>query len=132
MPSSLAYIGNANTTLTLEFGWVHSSVSFPMASHTILYILRFLCPFRALRTLLTSRPLLPTALLFANNYPPHNQVNDVRDTLGTVLASLNISHVGHGFYSFRRFGAMFAFDNIPLQNIIAHRLWRSFAVWTYL
>ena len=94
----------------------------------------FLCPVRALQTLLQSRPLPPQAPLFAQVFPPYHQVIDtqVRDALRSVLGILNISPSGHGFHTFRRSGATFAFDNIPLQNIMAHGLWRSSAVWTYL
>ena len=95
----------------------------------------FLCPVRALQTLLQSCPLPPQAPLFAQAFPPHQQVIDtqVRDALRSVLAILNISPSGHGSHTFRRSGATFAFDNnIPLQNIMAHGLWHSSAVWTYL
>ena len=95
----------------------------------------YLCPVRALRALLQSRPLPSSAPLFATSYHPHLQVIDthVRDALKVVLNILNISPVGHGFHSFRHSGATFAFDNnIPLQNIMAHGLWRSSSVWTYL
>ena len=95
----------------------------------------FLCPIRALKALLNSRPLPPGFPLFATIYPPHSQVIDthIRDALRSVLAILNISMVGHGFHTFRRSGATLAFDhNIPLQNIMAHGLWRSSSVWTYL
>ena len=95
----------------------------------------FLCPVRALRALLQSRTLPLSAPLFAQRAPPHTQIIDthVRDSLRRVLSILNISPVGHGFHTFRRSGATFAFDNnIPIQNIMAHGLWRSSAVWTYL
>ena len=95
----------------------------------------WLCPVRALRTLLISRPLHDTDPLFANKHPPFNQVIDtvIRDALKQILANLKISPTGHGFHTFRRSGATLAFDNnIPLQNIMAHGLWRSPAVWTYL
>ena len=95
----------------------------------------FLCPVKALQTLLRSRPLPPHAPLFAQSRPPYHQIIDtqVRDALRSILASLNISPTGHGFHTFRRSGATFAFDNnVPLQNIMAHGLWRSSSVWTYL
>ena len=95
----------------------------------------FLCPTRALKTLIKSRPLPLTAPLFANNFPPFSSVIDthIRDSLKKILTSLGISPSGHGFHTFRRSGATFAFDhNVPLQNIMAHGLWRSSAVWTYL
>ena len=95
----------------------------------------FLCPVRALQTLLQSRPLPPQAPLFAQSFPPYQQVIDtkVRDALKSILATLNILPSGHDFHTFRRSGATFAFDNnIPLQNIMAHGIWRSSAVWTYL
>ena len=95
----------------------------------------YLCPVRALKALLESRPLPSSAPLFANNYPPYSQIIDthVRDALKSVLSTLNISPLGHGFHTFRRSGATFAFDhNIPLQNIMSHGLWRSSAVWAYL
>ena len=95
----------------------------------------FLCPTRALKTLIKSRPLSPTAPLFANNFPPFSSVIDthIRDSLKKILTLLGISPSGHGFHTFRRSGATFAFDhNVPLQNIMAYGLWRSSAVWTYL
>ena len=85
----------------------------------------WLCPVRALRTLLTSRPLPPTSPLFANKFYPHSQIIDthVRDALKTILSSLKISLMGHGFHLFWRSGAKLAFDhNVPLQNIMAHGL----------
>ena len=66
---------------------------------------------------------------------PFNQVIDtvVRDALKEILANLRISPTSHGFHTFRRSGATLAFDNnIPLQSIMSHGLWRSPAVWTYL
>ena len=95
----------------------------------------FLCPVRALKHLLHSRPLPPHSSLFANNFPPFTQVIDtqIRDSLKKVLANKNIPPIGHSFHTFRRSGATLAFDNnISLQNIQAHGLWHSSAVWTYL
>ena len=94
----------------------------------------WLCPVRALKTLLASRHLPPTHPLFANSFYPHSQIIDthIRDALKTILTSLKISHTGQGFHSLRRSGATLAFDHsVPLQNIMAHGLWRSPAVWTY-
>ena len=95
----------------------------------------FLCPVRALKQLLQSRPLPPHSPLFANNFPPFTQVIDthIPDSLKKVLAHKNIPLKGHSFHTFRRSGATLAFDNnISLQNIQAHGLWHSSAVWTYL
>ena len=95
----------------------------------------YLCPVRALKALLASRPLPPSAPLFANNFFPYKQIIDthIRDALKKVLTHRNISHTFHGFHTFRRSGATFAFDhNVALQNIMAHGLWRSSAIWTYL
>ena len=95
----------------------------------------YLCPVRALRNLLSSRSLPPTAPLFANNFPPFAQIIDthIRDALKTILTSRNIHLQGHGFHTFRRSGATYVFNhNVPLQNIMAHDLWRSSAIWTYL
>ena len=94
-----------------------------------------LCPVRALQALLKSRPLHPTAPLFANRYPPFSQFIDthIRDALRFVLSSRNIPTSGYGFHTFRRSGATFAFDNnVSLQNSMSHGLWRSNSVWTYL
>ena len=95
----------------------------------------FLCPTRALKALVRSMPLPPTAPLFTNNFPSFSPViyTHVRDSLKKFLIALGISPSGHGFHTFQKSGATFAFDhNIPLQNIMAHGLWRSSAVWTYL
>ena len=95
----------------------------------------FLCPVRALKALLASRPLPPSSPLFANIYPPFTQIIDthVREALTTVLHSLAIPLPGHGFHTFRRSGATLAFDNnVSLHNIMAHGLWRSSSVWSYL
>ena len=95
----------------------------------------YLCPARALRSLLSSRPLPPKAPFFANNFPPFSLIIDthIRDALKTILTSRNIHLQGHGFQTFRRSGATYVFNhNVPPQNIMAHGLWRSSAIWTYL
>ena len=95
----------------------------------------FMCPLRALQALLAFRPLPPPAPLFANNFYPYAQVIDTHiwDALKRVLAHRNISATGHGFHTFRRSGATLAFDhNVKIQDIMAHGLWRSSAIWTYL
>ena len=96
----------------------------------------FLCPVRALQALLTSRPLLLLPPLLANYFHPYAQVIDTHthvDALKRLLAHRNISTTGHIFHTFRRSGATLAFDNnIKLQDIMAHGLWRSSAIWTYL
>ena len=52
-----------------------------------------------------------------------------RDALRLILTRMGISHAPHGFHTFRRSGATLAFDNsVPLQNIMAHGLWRSDAI----
>ena len=94
-----------------------------------------LCPVRALKALLVSRFLLQDSPLFANRFPPFSQVIDthIRNPSKASLTLLNISQVGHGFQSFRRFGPAFAYDNnVSLQNIMAHGLWRSSVIWLYL
>ena len=86
-------------------------------SHHILQIPEidniWLCPVRALKALLSSRPLHSVAPLFANKVPPYSQIIDthIRDALKTVLSSLRISPIGHGFHTFRRSGATLAFNN---------------------
>ena len=116
-------------TKTLQDHKAHHCIQLPNIQN------HFLCPVRALRALLNSRPLPPSAPLFANNFPPHSQVIDthIRDALKKVLVHRNISLRGHGFHTFRHSGATLAFDNnVPLQDIMAHGLWRSSSVWTYL
>ena len=81
----------------------------------------FLCPVRAFQALLGSRPLLPTAPLFANNFHPYAQVIDthIRDALKRVLAHRNLSTTGHSFHTFRRSGA-----TLPLTITLNSRtLW---------
>ena len=59
----------------------------------------------------------------------HNSPRDVK--LGCGYEGMGIE--GHGFHSLRRSGATLAFDNnVQLQDIMAHGLWRSSAVWCYL
>ena len=91
----------------------------------------YLCPLRALRALLTSRSLLPSGPLSS----PYKKIihTHIRDALKEILTHRNICHKPHGFHTFNRSGATFAFDhNVALQNIMAHGLWRSSAIWTYL
>ena len=116
-------------TKTLQHHRSHHIVQLPTIKN------HFSCPVRALRALLASRILSPSAPLFANNFSPYGQVIDthVRDALKKVLSQINIPLRPHGFHTFRRSGATLAFDNnISLQNIMAHGLWRSSAIWTYL
>ena len=87
-----------------------------------------LCPVLALKKLLQSRPLLPTFLFFASKDFPHHPVIDtnIRNALETVVTLLKIEQRDHGFHSFCRSGATLAFDcQVPLQNIMAHGLWKS-------
>ena len=94
-----------------------------------------LCPVQGLKDLLASRPLPPTHPLFAHRGYPHYPVIDtsIRDALKVVLNHLNIPLQGHLFHAFRRSGATLAFDNnVQLQDIMDHGLWRSSAVWHYL
>ena len=116
-------------TKTLQNYKSHHWIQLPSLSN------HFLCPVRALKVLLNSRPLPPTTPLFANKFQPYNQVIDthIRDALRKVLDHRNISTKGHGFHTFRRSVATLAFDNnIKIQNIMAHGLWRSSAIWSYL
>ena len=94
-----------------------------------------LCPVWAPKSLLKSRPLPPTAPLFANNFHPHNQVIDthIQDALKKVLVHRNISLKGHGFHTFRGSGATLAFySDVKIHNIMAHGFWHSSAIWSYL
>ena len=87
----------------------------------------YLCPARALHQLLATRPLPPSAPLFANITSPHNQIIDttVRDALKFILRIRNIPLKPRGFHTFIRSGATFAFDNnVPLQSIMAHGSWK--------
>ena len=116
-------------TKTLQDHKSHHWVQLPTLQN------HFLCPVRALKALLRSRPLPPLAPLFANNFYPYSQVIDthIRDALRRILLHRNIPTKGHGFHTFRRSGATLAFDNnVKLQDIMAHGLWRSSSVWTYL
>ena len=89
----------------------------------------------ALRKLLDSRSFPSSSPLFVHSLPPFHPVIDttIRDALRKVLQQIGVPLVGHGFHAFRRSGATLAFDNnVQLQHIMAHGLWRSSAVWTYL
>ena len=112
-----------------------SSSSGQKPSKTVGPINHPLCPVQSLRTLLQTRPLTPVHPLFAHRSYPYHPVIDTstRDALKFVLNHLNIPLQGHGFHAFRRSGATLAFDNnMQLQDIMAHGLWRSSVVWHYL
>ena len=116
-------------TKTLQESSSHHLVQIPLLANPIL------CPVRALQELIQSRPLPPSSPLFVHKSPPFNLVIDttLRDGLRKVLTHLGIPLTGHGFHTFRRSGATLAYDNnVDLQHIMAHGLWRSSAVWTYL
>ena len=116
-------------TKTLQDRSAHHFVQIP-ALHN-----KNLCPVLALQQLLDSRPLPPSAPLFAHKTSPFYPVIDttLRYGLRKVLTHIGLPLVGHGFHTFRRSGATLAYDNnIQLQHIMAHGLWRSSAVWTYL
>ena len=87
------------------------------------------------KALLRSRNLSPQDPVFASIRTPHKPVIDIhiRDVVRFILLHRNISPVSHGFHTFRKSGATFAFDHsVPLQNIMSHGIWKSSAVWTYL
>ena len=114
---------------TLQDRVGHHIVQIPQIHHP------YLCPVQALLQLLQSRPLPPTFPLFASKLFPHHPIIDtkIRDALKCILTILKIDLKGHGFHTFRRSGATLAFDcQVPLQNIMAHGLWKSSSVWTYL
>ena len=116
-------------TKTMQDRKSHHVIQLPTISN------KYLCPVQALRALLRSRTLSPQHPLFASISPPHRPIIDthIRDVLKNILISRNISPSSHGFHTFRRSGATFAFDHsVPLQNIMSHGLWKSSAVWTYL
>ena len=95
----------------------------------------WLCPVRALQSLLSSRQLPLHHPLFAHKFFPHLPVIDthIRDVLRDILARIGLPTAGLGFHAFRRSGATLAFDNnVALEDIMAHGLWRSSAVWIYL
>ena len=85
-------------TKTLQDHKAHHVIQLPELDNI------YLCPVRALKALLSSRPLSQTHPLFANKYPPYEQVIDshVRYALKQVLSLRNISPIGHGFHTFRR------------------------------
>ena len=94
-----------------------------------------LCPVRALMEMLQSRPLPPTFPLFTSKGFPHHPIIDtkIHEALKSVLTLFKIDNKYHGFHSFCRSGAAIAFAcQVPLQNIMAHGLWKSPSVWTYL
>ena len=116
-------------TKTLQERSAHHFVQIPALSNS------YLCPVKAIQQLLASRPLPADSPLFVHMSPPFYPVIDttIRDSLRKILDHLGIPSTGHGFHTFRRSGATLAFDNnVQLQHIMAHGLWRSSAVWTYL
>ena len=116
-------------TKTLQDSSAHHFVQIPALQNNTL------CPVLALRKLLDSRTFPSSSPLFVHALPPFHPVIDttIRDALRKVLQQIGVPLVGHGFHAFRRSGATLAFDNnVQLQYIMAHGLWRSSAVWTYL
>ena len=114
---------------TLQESSAHHFVQIPSLSNTLL------CPALDIRKIVASRPLSHSSPLFAHNLPAYLPVIDttIRDALRKVLAHIGIPALGHGFHTFRHSGATLANDNnVQLQHIMAHGLWRSSAVWTYL
>ena len=80
-------------TKTLQHHKAHHWIQLPTIQHNLL------CPVRALRSLLQSRPQPQSAPLFANIFKPHSQVIDthVRDALKRILVHNNIPLRGYGF-----------------------------------
>ena len=116
-------------TKTLQQSNAHHFVQIPVLSNSVI------CPVRALTALLASRNTPSDSPLFAHINPPHLPVIDttIRDALRKILDHIGIPSLGHGFHTFRHSGATLAYDNnVQLQHIMAHGLWRSSAVWTYL
>ena len=92
---------------------------------------KHLCPGEALKALRRSKNLSPQGPLFASIRPPHKLITDthIRGTLKHILAHRNISPASHGFHTFIRSWATFAFDHsVPLQNIMSYGLWKCSAV----
>ena len=115
-------------TKTLQNHKAHHWIQLPSIRN------HFLCPVRALQALLASRLRPPPAPLFANNYP-YTPIIDthIRDALKEVLVHRNISATERGLHTFKQSGATLAFNNnVKIQDIMAHGLWRSSAIWTYL
>ena len=109
-------------TKTLQDRSAHHFVQIPKLNNSLL------CPVTALRHLLNTRPAPCHTPLFVFKSLPHNVVIDthIRDALRFILRHLGLPLEGHGFHTFRRSGATLAFDNnVHLQNIMAHGLWRS-------
>ena len=77
-------------TETLQYSKVLHIVQLPSMNN------KYLCSVRAIRALLASRPLPPSAPLFAVSYYPHNQIIDtqLRDDLKTsTQAPGNTTHM---------------------------------------
>ena len=83
-------------TKTLQHHRSHHTVQLPTIQN------HFLCPVKALRALLASRILPPSAPLFANSFLPYGQVIDthVKDALKKVVSQINIPLRPHGFHTF--------------------------------
>ena len=95
-------------TKTLQDRKAHHNFRLPFISNM------YLCTVRAIRALLASRPLPPSARLFTVSYFPHHQVIDthIRDALKQALTYWSIPLSGHGLHTFRRLGATFCFNDI--------------------
>ena len=101
-------------TKTLQDGKAYHMVQLPSINNT------YLCPVRAIEALMASRPLPPSAPLFAISHFPHHQIIDthIRDALKQIRTYLSIPLSGHSFHTFRRSGSTFCFNNnVSLQNV---------------
>ena len=116
-------------TKTLQESNTHHFVQIAALSNSVI------CPVKALTNLMASRNISTDSPLLAHINPPYLPVIDttIRDALRKILDHIGIPTLGHGLHTFRHSGATLAYDNnVQLQHIMAHGLWRSSAVWTYL
>ena len=116
-------------TKTLQDRSAHHFVQIPRLKNYII------CPALTLQKLLESQTLSSSYPLIVHLSPPFLPVIDttIRDGLRKILEHIGIPLLGHSVHMFRHPGATLAFDNnLQLQHIMGHGLWRSSAAWSYL
>ena len=97
---------------------------------------KIICPFRALRAMLTIYPMSAGHSAFQiktqSGWQPLTDTK-VRKCLTSTNMTLGLNPHYYTFHSFRRSGATFAYNShVPIQHIKRHGTWSSDYAWRYI